>query len=145
MFCARRIIHRRGYWQGHSRQLRGTSRGARSANPVTFCDDHRIDLVTVTAQILMPAHTLIGRRGALSPPPPWNESWNGSPGNTRVLGAARALLYGIGAGSGRMAPGHASCKRQVSGSNPLTGSKYQQVREAFSLVWRDREPELWNE
>jgi hypothetical protein len=64
MFCARRIIHRRGYWQGHSRQLRGTSRGARSANPVTFRDDHRIDLVTVTAQILMPVHTLIGRRGS---------------------------------------------------------------------------------
>jgi hypothetical protein len=43
---------------------RGTSRGARSANPVTFCDDHRIDVVTVTGQILMAVHTLIGGLGS---------------------------------------------------------------------------------
>ena len=54
----------RGEQAAQIRQLRGTSRGVRSANPVTFCDDQSIDLVTVTAQILMPVHTLIGRRGS---------------------------------------------------------------------------------
>jgi hypothetical protein len=39
------------------------------------------------------------------------------------LGAAMALSCGIRAGSGRKAPGHASCKRTVSGSNPLIGSQ----------------------
>ena len=66
-------------------------------------------------------------------------------GNPLILGAAAALSFGIGAGSGPKAREHGSCKRQVSGSNPLTGSTYQQVRDAFSLVWRDREPEPWNE
>jgi hypothetical protein len=52
----------------------------------------------------------------------WNGSWNGPPRNPLVLGAAVALSCGIGAGSGPKAREHASCKRQVSGSNPLTGS-----------------------
>jgi hypothetical protein len=52
----------------------------------------------------------------------WNGSWNGGAGNPSVLGAAGAFSCGIGAGSGPKAREHASCKRQVSGSNPLTGS-----------------------
>ncbi len=40
------------------------------------------------------------------------------------FGAVMALSCGISAGSGREAPGHGSCKRMVSGSNPLTGSTF---------------------
>jgi hypothetical protein len=43
-----------------------------------------------------------GDTEALSPAA-WNGSWNGSPGNLMVLGAAAALSWGIGAGSGRKA------------------------------------------
>ena len=57
-------------------------------------------------------------------PTPWNGSWNGRLGNPLVLGAMVALALGIGAGSGCKALEHGSCKRTVSGSNPLTGSKY---------------------
>jgi hypothetical protein len=53
----------------------------------------------------------------------WNGSWNGGGENPSVLGAVVALSCGIGAGSGPKAREHASCKRQVSGSNPLTGSQ----------------------
>jgi hypothetical protein len=91
--------------------------------------------VTVTAQILMPVHTLIGRRGSAESTAAMDRVWNGSPGNTRVLGAARALSYGIGAGSGPMAPGHASCKRQVSGSNPLTGSSSEALSADPLALW----------
>jgi hypothetical protein len=52
----------------------------------------------------------------------WNGSWNAGPESPSVLGAV-ALSCDIGAGSGGKARGHASCKRQVSGSNPLTGSR----------------------
>jgi hypothetical protein len=56
-------------------------------------------------------------------PAAWNGSWNGSPGNPLVLGAAAALACGIGAGSGHKAREQASCKREVIGSIPLTGSR----------------------
>ena len=53
--------------------------------------------------------------------------------NPSVLGAVVALSCGIGAGSGPKAWEHASCKRQVSGSNPLTGP---QVNEGFAASSR---------
>jgi hypothetical protein len=103
--------------------VRGTSRGARSANPVTFCDDHRIDVVTVTGQILMAVHTLIGRLGSAESTAAVERVVERIAWKYPGLDAAMALSYGIRAGSGRRGPGHASCKRQVSGSNPLTGSQ----------------------
>ena len=69
---------------------------------------------------------------ALSPAA-WNGSWNGSPEDPLVLGAAAALSCGIGAGSGSNARKHASCKRQVSGSIPLTGSTMMAAKMASHL------------
>jgi len=53
----------------------------------------------------------------------WNASWNGQPEEPRAGSAILAPGCAIGAGSARGARGHTSCKRQVSGSNPLTGSQ----------------------
>ena len=48
------------------------------------------------------------------------------------LSAAVALSCGIGAGSGPTARERASCKRQVSGSNPLTGSTFPNDHPDFA-------------
>jgi hypothetical protein len=52
----------------------------------------------------------------------WNGSWNEGAESPGVLGAVVALSCVIRGGSGLKASSHASRKRQVSGSNPLTGS-----------------------
>ena len=58
--------------------------------------------------VMMPEELLArGDTEALSPAA-WNGSWNGSPRNPMVLGAAAALSCGIGAGSGPKAWEHAS-------------------------------------
>jgi len=60
------------------------------------------------------------------PPSAWNGSWDGAPNNPSAVGAISAMDCAIGAASALGARGRTSCKRQVSGSIPLTGS---QVRE----------------
>jgi hypothetical protein len=57
----------------------------------------------------------------------WNGSWNDAPGNPSAAGAVSAMTRAIRAASAFGARGLPSCKRQVSGSIPLTGSP--QVRE----------------
>jgi hypothetical protein len=61
----------------------------------------------------------------------WDDSWDDASRNPSVAVAISAITRVICAGSAHVALGHASCKRQASGSNPLTGS---QVRGYFSLV-----------
>jgi hypothetical protein len=53
---------------------------------------------------------------------PWTGSWNGGLSNPSSTAASTAITRAISAARGRGAPGRTSCKRQVSGSNPLTGS-----------------------
>jgi hypothetical protein len=49
-------------------------------------------------------------------------SWDDDSRNPSVAVAVSAITRVICAGSAHVAVGHASCKRQASGSNPLTGS-----------------------
>jgi hypothetical protein len=56
-------------------------------------------------------------------PSAWNGSWNGALDNPRAASAVGAMTCVIGAASARGAEGRTSCKRQVSGSIPLTGSQ----------------------
>jgi hypothetical protein len=53
----------------------------------------------------------------------WNGSWNGTPDYASAAGAAAAMICVISAASAIGAGGRTSCKRQVSGSIPLTGSR----------------------
>jgi len=62
----------------------------------------------------------------------WNGSWNDEPDNPSAASAIRAITRVIGAGRALVASGRTSCKRQVSGSIPLTGS---QVRERTHRVF----------
>jgi hypothetical protein len=56
-------------------------------------------------------------------PSAWNVSWNGALDNPRAASAVSAMMCAIGAAGVLAAWGRASCKRQVSGSIPLTGSQ----------------------
>jgi hypothetical protein len=106
--------------KGVSRSLTGGSR--RWSGGVS---GQTVQIPKLTVRLRAAEGTVSGtavRITALSPAA-WNGSWNGSTGKPWVLGAAAALSCGIGAGSGLEALQHASCKRTVSGSNPLTGSK----------------------
>ena len=58
----------------------------------------------------------------------WNGSWNGALDYPSAADAVSAMTYVICAASAYGARGRTSCKRQASGSNPLTGS---QVRRGF--------------
>jgi hypothetical protein len=58
------------------------------------------------------------------PPSAWNGSWNDAPDNPSAAGAVSAMTCAIIAASAHGARGRTSCKRQVSGSNPLTGSQW---------------------
>ena len=49
-------------------------------------------------------------------------SWTGVPDNPSVVSAISAMIRAIRAASVHRERGRTSCKRQVSGSNPLTGS-----------------------
>ncbi len=60
------------------------------------------------------------------PPSAWTGSWTGVPDTPSTASAISVITRAIGAASAHDARGRASCKRQASGSNPLTGS---QVRE----------------
>jgi hypothetical protein len=57
------------------------------------------------------------------PPCAWNGSWDDAQNNPSAAGAVSAIACVIGAASACAACEHTSCKRQVSGSNPLTGSQ----------------------
>ncbi len=50
-------------------------------------------------------------------------SWTGAPDNPSAASAIGAMTRVIGAASAHGVRGRTSCKRQVSGSNPLTGSR----------------------
>ncbi len=52
------------------------------------------------------------------------------------------MVRPICAASARGAPGRTSCKRQVSGSNPLTGST-REGREVQQLICRFRDSRRW--
>jgi hypothetical protein len=54
--------------------------------------------------------------------PAWTGSWTGASGNPSAASAISAMTRVICAGSAHNARSRTSCKRQVSGSNPLTGS-----------------------
>jgi hypothetical protein len=56
-------------------------------------------------------------------PSAWNGSWNGALDNSSATSAVSAMIRAISAASAPGAWGHTSCKRQVSGSIPLTGSQ----------------------
>ena len=61
------------------------------------------------------------------PPSAWNGSWDDAPNNPSAVGAISAMACAIGAASACAACEHTSCKRQASGSNPLTGSRSEGV------------------
>jgi hypothetical protein len=56
-------------------------------------------------------------------PSAWNGLWNGALDNPSAASAVSAMTCAIGAASAHGARGRTSCKRQVSGSIPLTGSQ----------------------
>ena len=60
-----------------------------------------------------------------------NGSWHGAAENPSAVSAVSAMTCAISAASVHGARGRASCKRQASGSNPLTGS---QVRPGSALL-----------
>ena len=57
------------------------------------------------------------------PPSAWNGSWDDAQNNPSAAGAINAMTCVIVAASALGARGRTTCKRQVSGSNPLTGSR----------------------
>src|SRR6478672_8363287 len=59
----------------------------------------------------------------LSPPSAWNGSWDDAEDNPSAAGALSAIACAIGAARACAACERTSCKRQVIGSNPLTGSQ----------------------
>jgi len=56
---------------------------------------------------------------------PWTGSWTGASDNPSAASAISAITRVIGAASTLGAGGRTSCKRQASGSNPLTGSQFR--------------------
>jgi len=83
------------------------------------------------------------------PPSAWNGSWDDSPNNPSAASAVRAMTCAIRAASALGERGRTSCKRQVSGSNPLTGSQLRRVKHPTKppaiVRWfhaRDRKPLL---
>jgi hypothetical protein len=57
----------------------------------------------------------------------WNVSWNGALGDRSASSATGAIPCSIRAASTHAARSRASCKRQVSGSIPLTGSQVRRI------------------
>jgi hypothetical protein len=53
---------------------------------------------------------------------PWHGSWHGGLSNPSPAGAGRAMGRAICAARAFTVPGRTSCKRQVAGSTPVTGS-----------------------
>jgi hypothetical protein len=56
-------------------------------------------------------------------PRAWDGSWDGAPDSPSAASATSAMIRAICAASTLSARGRTSCKRQVSGSNSLTGSR----------------------
>jgi hypothetical protein len=65
---------------------------------------------------------------------PWTGSWTGAPDNPSVVSAVSAMIRVFCAGRTLGAWGRASCKRQVSGSNPLTGSRSEGLTPHLSSL-----------
>lgn len=74
-------------------------------------------------------------------PRAWNGSWNGAPDNPSAASAVSAVTCAIGAANAHRARGRTSCKRQVSGSIPFTGST--KVSGGTRWEWTDRNPAEW--
>ena len=91
-------------------------------NPIKakFGDDRRTWL---DAAAVGSGHRARLQRWVCFSPPAWTGSWTGSPDNPSVTSAVSAIAQVIAAASASGAPGRSSCKRQASGSNPLTGSQ----------------------
>ena len=70
---------------------------------------------------------------ARCPPPAWNGSWDDAPDNPSATSAVRAITRPARAASALGARGRTSCKRQVSGSIPLTGPSPWSV-ERMTLI-----------
>jgi hypothetical protein len=64
---------------------------------------------------------------------PWTGSWTGASDNPSAASAIDAMTCGIVAASVFGACGHTSCKRQASGSNPLTGSQLSDLCTLFAF------------
>jgi hypothetical protein len=62
-----------------------------------------------------------------SPPSAWNGSWDDARNNPSAASAVSAIVRAIRAASALGARGRTSCKRQASGSIPLTGSRSEGV------------------
>jgi hypothetical protein len=69
------------------------------------------------------AHYARLRPWAIACRPPWDGSWNGPPDNPSAASAVTAMTCAVGAAGVHGVMGRIPCKRQVSGSNPLTGSQ----------------------
>ena len=68
-------------------------------------------------------------------PSAWNVSWNGPLAYSSAASAVSAINRAISAASACAARGRTSCKRQASGSNPLTGSpRSPRLSEAYLHV-----------
>jgi len=72
------------------------------------------------------------------PPPAWNDSWDDAQNNPSAAGAVSAIAGAIGAASACAACEHTSCKRQVSGSSPLTGSQLSGFYALFAPRFVER-------
>jgi hypothetical protein len=77
-----------------------------------------------------------GHRARLQPwvcfsPSAWTGSWTGLPDNPSVTNAVSARAQVIAAASAPGTPGRAPRKRQVSGSNPLTGSRSEGISTPY--------------
>ena len=75
---------------------------------VSYCDSRPLRWVTLMRVAYRPA---------------WNGSWNAAPDNPSAMSAVGAMTSAIGAARAHGTRGRTSCKRQVSGSIPLTGSQ----------------------
>jgi len=106
--------------------------GAEGASIVVVVRGHRIELDLSGFHNAPPEQqsALWARLGRLRSvtdmdycvPAVWNVSWNGLLAYSSAAGAVSAVDRAISAASACAARDHPSCKRQVSGSIPLTGS-----------------------
>ena len=69
-------------------------------------------------------------------PSVWNGSWNDALDNPSAASAVSAMSCAIGTASAHAARGRTSCKRQASGSNPLTGSQFSVGKHLISTLVR---------
>jgi hypothetical protein len=96
----------------------------------TTCSTVLLDLIDCPVgprQVTAPLRRRLPLRSVTAmdfcPPSAWNGSWDDAQNNPSAAGAVSAIACAIGAASVCVACEHTSCKRLVSGSNPLTGSQ----------------------